>query len=51
MIDNIPIHFLSFWEFCKHERYEKKKCNLIMNLSKFTYNKKILSEVAILEYK
>ena len=30
---------------------EKKKYNPIVNLSKFTSNKKILSEVAVLEYK
>ena len=50
LIDNISIHFLSFWEFCKYERL-KKIYNLTVNLSKFTSNKKILSEIVVLEYK
>ena len=28
----------------------KRKCNLMMDLSKFTYNKKILSGVVVLGY-
>ena len=28
----------------------KRKCNLMINLSKFTSNKKILSEVVVLGY-
>ena len=42
---------LIFLKFCKHEgNQEKKKCNSIVDLSKFTSNKKILSEVITLIY-
>ena len=48
LIDNITID-LSFWKFCKYGRY-KKKCYPLVDLSKFTSNKIILSEVVILDY-
>ena len=38
-------------EFCEYGGYKKKKCNTIVNLAKFTPNKKILSGVETLVYK
>ena len=43
-IDDIAIDRWSFWKFARMK--DKKKCNPRMDLSKFTFNKKISSGVA-----
>ena len=47
MIDDIGIDLWSFENFASIE-YIKRKCNLIVDLSKFTFNKNILSGVMAL---
>ena len=49
LIDNTIIDLWSSTNFSSMEGI-KRKCNLMMDLSKFTYNKKILSEVVVLGY-
>ena len=39
MIDEITIDFWSYWKVAKIE-YIIRKCNLMVDLSKFTFNKK-----------
>ena len=52
LIDNIAIHFFYlFGNFANMKDMKKNIYNPTMNLSKFTSNKKILSEIAVLEYK
>ena len=48
-IDNIAID-LNFLEKFSSMKDIKRKCNLMMNLSKFISNKKILSEIVTLSY-
>ena len=50
MIDDTVIDFLFSWNFAIIENI-RRKCNPIVNLSKFTPNNKILSEVITLVYK
>ena len=47
LIDDIIINFLSYFASIEDIR---KKCNPILDLSKFTFNKNILSEVVTLIY-
>ena len=49
MIDDIAIVLWSSWKFANTEDI-RRKCNLIVDLSKFTSNKKILSEIVTLYY-
>ena len=49
LIDNTIIDLWSSTNFSSMEGI-KRKCNLMMDLSKFTYNKKILNEVVVLGY-
>ena len=52
LIDNIAIHFFYlFGNFTNMKDMKKNIYNPTVNLSKFTSNKKILSEIAVLEYK
>ena len=46
LIDNIVIDLWSFEKFANIKDI-RRKCNLIVDLSKFTSNKKILSEVIV----
>ena len=48
--DDLFIDIWSFWKFSSIEDLRKKKCNLIVDLPKFTSNKKRLSGVVILIY-
>ena len=52
LINDIAIDFLSFWNLASVEDV-RKKCNPIVDLSKFTFNKKkkMLSGVVTLVYK
>ena len=50
LIDDISYWSLIFLKFCKHGGYEKKKYNLIVNLSKFVSIKKTSSGVVTLVY-
>ena len=54
LIDDIGIDFLSFRNFASMNDI-KRKCNLLVDLSKFTFNnnnkKKVLSEVITITYK
>ena len=50
LIDEKAISFLSFGKFASIEGI-RKKGNPIVDLSKFTFNKKILSGVVIMDYK
>ena len=47
--DDITIDIWYFWSFAKIEDL-RKKCNLMVDLLKFTSNKKRLSGVVILIY-
>ena len=47
LIDDIAINFLSFESFVGMENI-KRKCNQIVDLSKFISNKKILNEIVTL---
>ena len=49
LIDNIFIDFWSFGNFVTMEDI-KRKCNPMMDMSKFTSNKKILNGVVVLGY-
>ena len=49
LIDDIVIDFLSFGNFASIEDV-RRKCNSMMDLSKFTFNKKILSKIVVLGY-
>ena len=49
LINNIIIDLWSFENFVSMEDI-RRKCNLMMDLSKFTSNKKILNEVVVLDY-
>ena len=49
LIDNIAINLWSSENFASMEDI-KRKCKPIVNLSKFTSNKKILNEVITLSY-
>ena len=49
MIDNIAIDLWSYWNFANMKEI-RRKCNPMVNLSKFTSNKKILSWVIALVY-
>ena len=49
LIDNVVINFWSFIIFASIEDI-RRRCNLIVDLSKFISNKKILSEVIALGY-
>ena len=49
MINNIIIDLWSFENFVSMEDI-RRKCKLMMDLSKFTSNKKILNEVVVLDY-
>ena len=49
-IDNITINFWSFWIFASLKEIQRKY-NLKVDLSKFTYNTKILSWVIVWVYK
>ena len=46
LIDNIVIDLWSFEKFANIEDI-RRKCNLIVDLSKFTSNKKILSKIIV----
>ena len=47
MINVIVIDFWFSWNFASMKNVNKK-CNLMVDLSKFTFNKNILNEVAAL---
>ena len=47
LIDNIAIHLWSSWNFAS---IKKKNCNQMVDLSKLTSSKKILSGVVALIY-
>ena len=49
LIDDIVIELESSRNFANMEDI-KRKCNLMMNLSKFISNKKIFSEIVTLSY-
>ena len=49
LIDNVVINFRSFIIFASIKDI-RRRCNLIVDLSKFISNKKILSEVIALSY-
>ena len=49
LINDIPIDFCSFGNFASLKDI-RRKCNRMMNLSKFTSNKKILSGVITIVY-
>ena len=49
MIDNIAIDFQSSENFASIKDI-RKKCNPIVNLLKFIFNKKILNEIVVLSY-
>ena len=49
LIDDIVIDLWSFGNFAYMEDI-RNKCNLMVDLSKFKSNKKILSEVVVLGY-
>ena len=49
LIDNVVINFRSFIIFASIKDI-RRRCNLIVDLSKFISNKKILSEVIALGY-
>ena len=49
LIDNITIDFL-FSENFANMKNIRRKCKLMVNLSKFTSNKKILIEIIALSY-
>ena len=49
LIDNIYIDFGSSESFASIKDI-RRKCNSVVDLSKFTFNKKILSEVVTLGY-
>ena len=49
MIDDIAINILFVINFASMKDI-RRKCNPIMDLSKFTFNKKIQSEVVALGY-
>ena len=49
MIDNIAIDIWSLENFASMDNI-RRKCNLMVDLSKFTSNKKILNKVETLDY-
>ena len=49
LIDDIGIDFLYSRNFASMKDI-KRKCNLMVDLSKFTFNKKILSDIIVLNY-
>ena len=49
MIDNIAIDIWFLGNFASMDNI-RRKCNLIVDLSKFTSNKKILNKVETLDY-
>ena len=49
MVDDIIIDIWSFGNFANMEDI-RRKCNLMIDLSKFTYNKKILNKIVVLGY-
>ena len=49
LINDITIDIQSFGNFASIEHI-RRKCNSMVDLSKFTYNKNILSEVVALSY-
>ena len=49
LIENIVINLWSLENFASME-YTKRKCNSIVDLSKFTFNKNILSEIVVIGY-
>ena len=49
MIDNIAIDIWSLKNFASMDNI-RRKCNLMVDLSKFTSNKKILNKVETLDY-
>ena len=49
LIDDIVIDLWFYWNFARIN-YIRRKCNLIVYLSKFISNRKILSEVINLVY-
>ena len=51
MIDNITIDFFLSFENITSIENTRRECNLMVNLLKFTYNKKILSGVVVIGYK
>ena len=48
LIDDITIKILFSWNFASMKDIRKKKCNPMVDLSKFISNKKILSVVVVL---
>ena len=50
MIDDIVINLWSSWNFVNKEDI-RRKCNWVVDLSKFISNKKILNGVVALAYK
>ena len=47
--DDVAIDIWSFWKFSSMEDL-RKKCNPMVDLLKFTFNKKRLSEIVVLIY-